>query len=402
MPVNPQDCPRFASLPLARVDRWRALERMCHDWGVPWRAADGEMRKALDRAERRLGLSLPTAMREWYEINGSGFSRWKTTDQWLTPDQFEVDAHHEMLVFRVDEVDTADRNAISAIRIDELGEDDPAVVHVDVVLDQADPDGDAFSIHAIQQCIFEAKLQGEVLTINDMGSLTLPALYALGASLKTQWERADLGDCFHAIWNRTAIYEAPDLFAIVARTDRPKYQEQGALYVCGRTGTALNQLPACLREELRLHSSDPRYAGRTLAVSENERTSATLAEVAGALAEWTAELLRQGGFAADFSLGGLVEIDRFIDEYGREGRLAFDTPLSKLPVPAVAALGAYLGETIIRNIAGRWWAEQKAGDDAIQVRLESGGIIWPVQRVRNRLVNGSEDGLEAYGRALTD
>lgn len=401
MPINPCEYPLLHSLPSSRIDRWRIVERICNDWQIPWQAADDGMNDELNCAERRLGLKLPAAFREWYLKNGSGLSRWMTIDRWLRPDQLEVDVTGEFLIFRVDELDPLDRTEVSALRIAELGQEDPAVVHLDVVLEEIEHDGDAFSVHAIQQCIFEAKLHAEILTINDIADLTVPALFAMGASLRTCATPASLGVCFHAIWNRTTIYEAPDLFVIVARTDRQKYQEEGSLYICGRTSTALDKIPIRLQRELKYGHGEPNCRDK-LSVSRTAITQESLAEEAAVMAEWTAESLCRGGFRADFTLDSLAEIDRFFDECVQDGKFAHSSPLSELPVPRVPALGAYLGETIIRKVDGRWCTDELPGDAAIQVQLASEVMFWPVQRIRKRLLNGPEDGIEAYGRAIAE
>ena len=48
---------------------------------------------------------------------------------------------------------------------------------------------------------------------------------------------------------------------------------------------------------------------------------------------------------------------------------------------------------------GRWQADDNdpQGEMNIQVVLDPGGTIWPVQRVMKRFKNGAEDGLHAYG-----
>jgi hypothetical protein len=65
-------------------------------------------------------------------------------------------------------------------------------------------------------------------------------------------------------------------------------------------------------------------------------------------------------------------------------------------------LGAYVGEVIRRHYGGEW-----QGDDAdpaaeinVAVRLNSGTIFWPMQRVMKRFKNGPEDGIYVYGRFM--
>src|SRR3979411_3072081 len=105
---------------------------------------------------------------------------------------------------------------------------------------------------------------------------------------------------------------------------------------------------------------------------------------------------------ADFSLASLREIDRFIDDQAPHGRPKPGGLLAEGLGQRIFGLGSYVGEVIRRQGDGVWH-----GDDAdldaeinISIKLKSGGIIWPVQRVMKRLKNGAEDGIYAYGFAL--
>jgi hypothetical protein len=63
---------------------------------------------------------------------------------------------------------------------------------------------------------------------------------------------------------------------------------------------------------------------------------------------------------------------------------------------------AYVGETIRRQGEGRWLASQGDPEDVINltVKLKSGSIFWPMQRIIKRLQNGSEDGIYVYGAGI--
>jgi hypothetical protein len=59
-------------------------------------------------------------------------------------------------------------------------------------------------------------------------------------------------------------------------------------------------------------------------------------------------------------------------------------------------------ETIRRLGDGQW-----RGDDGdpnpefnVAVRLKSGRIFWPMQRIMKRLLNGPEDGIYVYGAGI--
>jgi hypothetical protein len=61
-----------------------------------------------------------------------------------------------------------------------------------------------------------------------------------------------------------------------------------------------------------------------------------------------------------------------------------------------------MGETIRRNGEGQWLARDSDPDDVIDltVKLKSGSIFWPMQRIMKRLQNGPEDGIYVYGAAI--
>jgi hypothetical protein len=130
---------------------------------------------------------------------------------------------------------------------------------------------------------------------------------------------------------------------------------------------------------------------------------ATLVEDAQRMADWVANALTQTGYSADFSLESLREIDRFFDEHSTDGQPVPGGLLAEQLGPRIFALGAYVGECIIRHYGGSWRGDdaEPAGEINIQVVLPSGGIIWPVQRVMKRFKSGPEDGIYVYGRVIS-
>jgi hypothetical protein len=66
------------------------------------------------------------------------------------------------------------------------------------------------------------------------------------------------------------------------------------------------------------------------------------------------------------------------------------------------ALGGYTGEVIRLALGGTWQAddEDPEGEVNVELHLPAGGVIWPVQRVMKRCINGAEDGIAVYGAAL--
>jgi hypothetical protein len=129
---------------------------------------------------------------------------------------------------------------------------------------------------------------------------------------------------------------------------------------------------------------------------------ASLIEDLDGAATWISQALQASGYAADFTASSLWSIDRFVDEHTQSGRARPGGLLATDFGPRVFALGAYTGEVIRRNLGGEWHADDNDPDAEINVELQlpGGGVIWPVQRVMKRCLNGAEDGIAAYGAAL--
>ena len=119
----------------------------------------------------------------------------------------------------------------------------------------------------------------------------------------------------------------------------------------------------------------------------------TLAEDIKISAEWVRKNLNISGYKVDYNLESMKEIDRFFDEQTKEGGL-----LSGKCGYIIFSLGSFIGETLIKECGGKWITndDDPQGEVNIQVQLEQGGIVWPVQRCMKRLQNGPEDGIYAY------
>lgn len=131
---------------------------------------------------------------------------------------------------------------------------------------------------------------------------------------------------------------------------------------------------------------------------KQQPTASTLMEDIPKAAEWFVQAMGGSGYVWDGTLESFRELDRFIDEQKRPGGILDGKAGSKL-----FAMGAYVGQTLIACLGGRWETddEDPEGEINIAVHMRS-GIVWPVQRVMKRFSNGSEDSLYAYGAALKD
>jgi hypothetical protein len=120
----------------------------------------------------------------------------------------------------------------------------------------------------------------------------------------------------------------------------------------------------------------------------------------GHSARWIASELSASGYNADFSFESLREVDRYIDDNTTDGEPRPDTLLALKPVPVALSLGSYLGEVIRRKTGGEWVASAAAVEDPflLELHLEDGLIMWPMQRIGKRIRNGAVDSLPAYAQ----
>jgi hypothetical protein len=118
-----------------------------------------------------------------------------------------------------------------------------------------------------------------------------------------------------------------------------------------------------------------------------------------AAAEKIAKALSQSGYEADFSLESLKQVDRFFEEQVSNGQPKPGGLLSQQLGARLFAIGAYVGEVIRRQNGGEWQGDDNdpRAEINIAIRLKTGAILWPVQRVMKRFKNGAEDGIWIYG-----
>jgi hypothetical protein len=106
----------------------------------------------------------------------------------------------------------------------------------------------------------------------------------------------------------------------------------------------------------------------------------------------------------DYSIRSLIDIDRFFNENSINGKPMRGGRLSRNLGVVLFSIGAYVGNSIIKNVEGaRWVADDndRSGEINVSVEFPNGSIIWPVQKVMKRLKNGSEDSIYVYGYQLT-
>ncbi len=132
---------------------------------------------------------------------------------------------------------------------------------------------------------------------------------------------------------------------------------------------------------------------------------ATLLEDIKKQSDWTVKAFKSDGIELDYSMGSLIEIDRFIQKYTKDGQPIKGGRLSKNFGGIIFSIGSYIGETLIKNVPDSKWISDDNdpnGEVNIEVYLADGTRCWPIQRLVKRIQNGLEDGIYPYGVSLTN
>ena len=112
------------SLPSERDQRWRLLDDLFLRW-LPSFCCDrgtGNLPGRLDDTEKRLGLVLPSALKEWYCGFGALGTFWSKQDAWLVPESLSV--CEGVLIFYVE-----NQSVVRwGVRLDDFAIEDPPVV----------------------------------------------------------------------------------------------------------------------------------------------------------------------------------------------------------------------------------------------------------------------------------
>jgi hypothetical protein len=117
---------------------------------------------------------------------------------------------------------------------------------------------------------------------------------------------------------------------------------------------------------------------------------------------WISQALNTSGYKADFSKESLSEVERFFTEHTKEGKPVEGGLLSEDTGNRLFCLGAYVGETLRKITGGEWGTDDADPEGELNstLKLPNGTIIWPMQRVAKRLINGPEDSIKDYALRL--
>lgn len=114
---------QFAAHLAAREDRWSLLTDFVAEWHTPLQAGDGYSAAELDAAEQRLGLKLPLALREWYQLAGQREDITSMQNFLVSPEELGIHEENGLLVFHCENQQVVEWG----VQASDLGLADPPV-----------------------------------------------------------------------------------------------------------------------------------------------------------------------------------------------------------------------------------------------------------------------------------
>lgn len=121
------------TIPNTRPERWQWLREQIAEWYSPLQPEDGWSEAILQEAEKRLGVKLPAALREWYQLGANRQEIWSPQDRFLQPNELggstngDSENGEEFLI-----VYDENQSVVQwGIRVTDLSLEDPPVYLVD-------------------------------------------------------------------------------------------------------------------------------------------------------------------------------------------------------------------------------------------------------------------------------
>ncbi len=134
-----------------RAGAWRFIEGFAAAWAAPLTAADGWDDAVLNETGKRLGLSLPAAVREAYLLFGRRDDLTRNQDELLEPKQLYV--HDGLLVFR------EENQGAARWGVETSGADPRVMIRADLADDEAERWElwlDRFSLACVEMVLSES------------------------------------------------------------------------------------------------------------------------------------------------------------------------------------------------------------------------------------------------------
>src|SRR5437588_680957 len=130
----------------------------------------------------------------------------------------------------------------------------------------------------------------------------------------------------------------------------------------------------------------------------------TLTEDIDKHSDWLVKAFAEDHMYLDYSIGSLIEIDRFFNKHTINGMPVKGGRLSEKVGFVLFSIGAYVGDCLVKNVKDSKWVTDDNDPDGemfISVLFPDGGTVWPMQRVLKRFKMGSEESIYVYGYQLT-
>lgn len=122
----------------------------------------------------------------------------------------------------------------------------------------------------------------------------------------------------------------------------------------------------------------------------NKKPRLTVKEKIPVEAEKAAEILKQKGYRADYTIQSLMDVDRFIDDESHPKGL-FHGNIQ----PISFSLGCYVGETLIKNYGGKWVIFENDLDHS-NVRVADEILVKPVIKCQKRYSYGEDESIYEF------
>jgi hypothetical protein len=128
-----------------------------------------------------------------------------------------------------------------------------------------------------------------------------------------------------------------------------------------------------------------------------------LAETMAALAETAVEGARDAGLSLDGSRESIQQVEELLAHF--HGQIAGETidgvepPTAEEIEDGSKAYGAYIGEVLRRSSGGEWVLDSEnayPGEGAVVALVRGNNRIFPIDKVKKRLLYGPEDNVWYY------
>jgi hypothetical protein len=152
-----------------RHARWKQLRDFIAHWYTPITVGDGVRADELAAIEQRNGITMPQALREWYQIAGKRRELTSGQNEFRTPDTFGTRIDGEYVILYVENQDVCRWG----IRLRDLALEDPPVFLSDDVQGTWILETTTLSEFIFQVVVFEASIETDTYGRHGLAEVTL-------------------------------------------------------------------------------------------------------------------------------------------------------------------------------------------------------------------------------------